>query len=261
MATHLDSTTAFWQAVPANARRWLDDLEIHAVLPSTNSYLLEAANPHGKAVIALTQTQGRGRAGRDWVSPAGNLHLSLAWHYARLPAAWSALSLACGVALAEHFQTWHVPCHLKWPNDLLVRGAKLGGILLESRIQGQAATVVLGVGLNRMPGVWPGATDLHSLGINIPLPILAGQVLGVLLEVCRAYPETGFAPYQRRWWALDAYAGLPVTLHTPQGTIQGLHVGIGGSGALRLQQPEGVTEFHLGDLSLRPGTHHGRLAV
>ncbi len=255
-----DLTEALWQAVPAASRRWLKAATVHASLASTNSHLLGLPDPHGQAVIALIQTQGRGRAGRAWASQAGNLHLSLAWHYPQLPANWSALSLACGVALAEQLQGWQVPCHLKWPNDLLVHGAKLGGLLLESRVQGTAATVVLGVGLNRIPGAWPGATDLQSLGVHMPLPVLAGQVLGVLLEVCRSYPETGFAPYRRRWWALDAYAGRLVTLHTPQGAVQGLHVGVGGNGALRLEQPEGISEFHLGDLSLRPAANHGRLA-
>ena len=109
----------------------------------------EAGGAPGLVCTAEQQTAGRGRRGRQWVSPfASNLYLSLVWEFSQGAAALEGLSLAVGVAVARALAACDVPAvQLKWPNDVLHDGAKLGGILLE--MTGDAAgacQVVVGVG-------------------------------------------------------------------------------------------------------------------
>ncbi|MBV8062746.1 MAG: biotin--[acetyl-CoA-carboxylase] ligase [Nevskia sp.] len=134
------------------AQRALRGLEVLARTDSTNQRLLEAdAAQDPQVLFAELQTAGRGRRGRQWRSPFGaNLYLSLAWSFPAWPPQLSALSLAVGVACARALRRAGLRAvRLKWPNDLRVGEAKLGGILIEQRGEaGGACRVVIGVGLN-----------------------------------------------------------------------------------------------------------------
>lgn len=111
--------------------------------------LARAGARHGTVVVARTQTQGRGRAGRTWTSPAGNLYVSLVLRPALQLRDVPAMTLAIGVAVCETVRAFGVNATLKWPNDVLVGTRKLAGILLESQSRGERLDVVIaGIGIN-----------------------------------------------------------------------------------------------------------------
>ncbi len=128
-------------------------LETHASLPSTNDLCREkalAGAPEGLAIRAETQTAGRGTKGRTWASPKGNLYLSILLRPSIPLRGAGQLSLLAGLATAEALQphTPH-PIRLKWPNDLLIHGAKLAGILVESAATGTNLDfAIIGIGAN-----------------------------------------------------------------------------------------------------------------
>ena len=158
----------------------LASLEVAWSLDSTNSELLRRKAPeHGAAVLlAEQQTGGRGRRGRQWASPiAANLYLSLSRQFSGGLARLGGLSLVVGVAAAEALrQAGYAPVGVKWPNDLLAHGRKLGGILVEGGGEhGGPVRAVIGIGVNvHMPATAATAisqawTDLVTLGGGQPV--------------------------------------------------------------------------------------------
>ena len=240
--------------------------ELHRSLDSTNTRALQWIEQGGHSGLVCTaeqQTAGRGRRGRQWVSPyAANLYLSVAWEFNQGAAMLEGLSLAVGVALARALENAGVPpVALKWPNDVLSGNAKLGGVLLE--MVGDAAgacQVVVGIGLNvRMPDDPSGTidqewTDLKRLaGEQCPQrSVLLALLLNELLPLLAEFETTGFAPWQREWSGLDAFADKPVVLQTGSRQIAGVARGVDERGALQLETASsGVTSIFGGEISLR----------
>ncbi len=232
---------------------------------STNADMLAlaaAGASEGLWLRAERQTAGRGRQGRAWVSPTGNLYAST---LARLrpddPAA-ATLALVAGVALAEvvaatlrhaHDVTGGSKArdhlHLKWPNDLLLEGAKLSGILLERA--GDA--VVIGVGVNVLyhPGLSDRpTTSLAAHGSDVD----AGELLEALAERfaewLARWRGKGLGPVRERWLALAHPPGTPLTARLPDGsTLDGLFDDLAADGALLLRLSDGGTRaIHAGDV-------------
>jgi BirA family transcriptional regulator, biotin operon repressor / biotin---[acetyl-CoA-carboxylase] ligase len=195
-------------------------LEVHATLPSTADLLMrraEAGEAEGLAILAREQTAGRGRAGRVWASPPGNLYLSVLLRPegpAREAPQWSLLA---GLALAEA-AAGSIPepgaLRLKWPNDLLLHGAKCAGILAESALApaGGIAWLTLGIGVNlahaptlpdRPTAVLAGAGPPEEFAVRL----LAR--LGHWRAVQRA---EGFAPVRAAWRRFGPGEGEVVTL-------------------------------------------------
>jgi BirA family biotin operon repressor/biotin-[acetyl-CoA-carboxylase] ligase len=131
---------------------WPAEIEHAAVLASTNDRLKQRARAGAAAwtvVLADVQTAGRGRQGRQWASPAGNLYLSVLLRPDSPAARWSVLPLAAGVAVAEALEGEGLDVRLKWPNDVVVGGRKVGGILAEATSGTDGLeSVVLGIGVN-----------------------------------------------------------------------------------------------------------------
>ena len=123
--------------------------------------LRQGASP-GTAVIAIQQQAGRGQWGRTWVSPPGGLYLSVAIA-PNIPAQQTPqLTLCSAWGIATHLRHYDIPVELKWPNDLMLQGRKLGGILTETAIQHQTvATAVIGIGINWLNEVPTGAINLY----------------------------------------------------------------------------------------------------
>lgn len=232
------------------------DVDVVDECASTNTLLIaraEAGAASGTVVAARRQTAGRGRMGRAWHGDeAGSLAFSLLW---RLPRGVSpgGLSLAVGVAVAEALKRLVVAgIGLKWPNDILREGRKLGGILIE--LTGTAA--VIGVGLNvRLPTglppeVGPEATALDGdPDRNELLAALLVSLHGVLEE----FGASGFAAVRDRWLALNAHAGAPVRVFSVSAPpVEGICVGVDVDGALLLRTGEGVERVVSGDVSMRP---------
>jgi BirA family biotin operon repressor/biotin-[acetyl-CoA-carboxylase] ligase len=243
----------------------LGALELYDVLDSTNSHLLLRAQQGvvtGTVCLAEYQRAGRGRIGREWISPFGaNLYLSLLWRFED-PAQISGLSLAVGVAVVRALQALGLPgISLKWPNDLLWGGAKLGGILLE--VAGEAhgrCVVVIGLGLNRhVPASAAGAidqawTDLGRVGGSAPpgRNALVAALLNELLPLSRDYSRDGLRPYLAEWRAAHAHTGQSATLLVGDVRIDGHIVDVTEEGFLVLKDEEGrLRQFASGDVSLR----------
>lgn len=235
-------------------------LERQVQCDSSNSELLRraASLPDRFALVVDAQSAGRGRLGRTWHSPPGaNLYLSL---FARLPlpaARLSGLSLAVGVGVAETLRA--LGAHevgLKWPNDLLARGRKLGGILVEiASGRGERSEVVIGLGLNlRLPpglDVGQPAIDLAALGIDADRDALLARLLPALGDVLDDFCAHGVAGLAARWDALDALHGRVVVLSAGP-RREGRVLGLCADGSLRLRDAAGEFSVVAGEISLRP---------
>ncbi|MGC9007761.1 MAG: biotin--[acetyl-CoA-carboxylase] ligase [Halothiobacillaceae bacterium] len=228
---------------------------------STNAQLLQALKQgvsHPVALAAEQQTRGRGRHERRWLTPlGGGIALSLAWPYALLPGGRppSALSLRIGVALAQACARLGVRnVRLKWPNDLLVDGRKLGGVLVE----GGAMGVVIGVGLNHaFPRGWksrvgqPLTSLSDSLGRRVPP---RSRVLNVVLDALLAEMGSDDEAWRDRFARRDALAGRPVRVSGGGGEVwEGVANGVTRDGALRVITPGGERLCHAGEVSVRLG--------
>lgn len=247
-------------ALPSAMRARLGALDVHASIDSTQSELLRRgrAQPDGAVCIADTQTAGRGRRGRAWVSPPGaNLYLSLFRRVHGGVRAQAGLSLALGVAAAEALRAAGArEAGLKWPNDLLARGRKLGGLLVET--VGDGDGVVAGIGINvRMP---PNAEvaidqpwiDLATLGVGTTRVALAAQLVTAWMDALDSFAHGGLDAFRARWRALDTLADAPVRIATASGDRHGIARGIAADGALQVEIDGHLERFHSGDVSLRP---------
>ncbi|CAL1241257.1 biotin--[acetyl-CoA-carboxylase] ligase [Candidatus Methylocalor cossyra] len=247
------------------ARALLTGLELHDRIDSTNSQLLRAAAAGadaGRACLAETQTAGRGRVGRRWLSPLGaNIYLSLLWRYDE-PSQAAGLSLALGVAVLRALAEVGVTgVGLKWPNDFLWNERKLGGLLVEvvGESHGSCA-VVAGLGLNRhLPREWgrnldQAWTDLTEIaGSALPSRNrLAAALLNQLLPVLAGYPASGLSAYLTEWRAHHHLQGREAVIRQGDAWIRGRILDVTAAGFLLLECADGARrEFASGDLRLR----------
>ncbi|MFO1352208.1 MAG: biotin--[acetyl-CoA-carboxylase] ligase [Gammaproteobacteria bacterium] len=251
----------------AEARALLGEFLIFNEIDSTNAYLLAEAErglAGGSVCMAEMQTAGRGRRGRAWQSPpVANLYLSLLWRFACEPARLTALSLATGTAVGRALhRLGAVEVRLKWPNDLIWRGRKLGGILLESRGDPTGPCfVVAGIGLNiAMPAASAAAIDQPWSDLQTVLaPALvsrnhaAAQVLNELLPAFARFATLGWPAFAGDWRRFDWIAGQRVTVKLPQGDVHGTARGVDEHGALLLETASGLRAFAAGEISVRLG--------
>jgi BirA family biotin operon repressor/biotin-[acetyl-CoA-carboxylase] ligase len=210
---------------------WVGDLELLPVVASTNSYLLAEPDrivPNAARIcLAEFQSAGRGRLGRQWISPFGhNVYLSIGWQYPCGPGAISALSLAVGVAVIRALNGMGIQgVGLKWPNDIYWGGHKLGGILID--VIGESTgpcVVVIGVGLNlflsttqarQIDQPW---TDLSQVTFTDGIEtidrnqLVAGLINEILLCVI-GYENIGLSPYLTEWRQADCLYGHQATVY------------------------------------------------
>jgi len=246
------------------AAEFLRDIQVHQAIDSTNAELLRQANQGvdgGTVCTAEQQTAGRGRRGRHWVSPFGrNIYLSIVWEYSSGLAALEGLSLAVGVAASRALSNCGVDkVRLKWPNDVLIGDAKLGGILLEMKSKADGACqVVVGVGINvAMPVSASASIDQPWIDLRRDAEMpdrnrLLAALLDELLPMLAQYESAGFAAWREEWLALDAYAGQPVMLISGDQRQEGVAHGVDETGALRLKTSSGFELFYGGEVSMRP---------
>lgn len=243
----------------------LCELQLLGQTDSTNRVLNdEGASKPGKAraVLAERQTAGRGRRGKPWVSPfAQNIYLSLDWQFSEGVQVIEGLSLAVGVAVSDALASSGAPgIQLKWPNDLLHGGRKLGGILVE--LQGDAqgpCRVVLGVGINvampedASPAIGQPWSDLSAIcgGQAPPRSHIAAALLNSCLALLADYSDQGFAHWRQPWLERDAFADAPVTVSSGSHKVSGIARGVDEHGALLLETAQGVSSMAGGELSLR----------
>lgn len=240
-------------------------IEILDHAASSNALMLQRCAqgaPNGTVLAVEWQGAGRGRLGRTWHSGLGDtLTFSLLWRFECGLAALSGLSLAVGVAMMRALDELGVPgAGLKWPNDVLLNGGKLAGILIEAQgdMLGPSA-VVIGIGLNlTVPEVLRGridqsVSDLASLDMPVPERNLVLAVsLKHLVAVLRGFAEHGFAPLRAEWESRHVFQHSPVKMLMPDGSqIAGTVLGVTDAGALRLATERGEQVFNAGEVSLR----------
>ena len=247
------------------ARLALEKMEIFFEVESTNQYLLdraredEASRP--RACLAETQSAGRGRGGRSFHSaPGGGVLLSLLWPLALPPAELMGLSPAIGVAVARVLEAEGVEgVGLKWPNDVLVRGRKASGILLEiGQDRRGGGVLVAGIGINvRLDRASAGAidqpwTDLHrSLGRTPSRNRIAGRVIDHVVHAIRLYMERGFHPFRGPYRERDWLEGKALRVEASPREWHGIGRGVDERGALLVEEQGHVTALLSGDVSVR----------
>lgn len=214
-------------ALSRESRRHLVRLFVEETLPSSNLFLrdrfLHGAG-HAEVCLAESQTAGRGRRGRQWMSPWGrSLLFSIGWRFQGGASVLEGLSLAVGVVIAEVLEKHGLDVALKWPNDvLLVTGqghGKLAGILLE--LSGDAegpCEVVIGIGLNVvLPEALRAELDQAASAVADQAPgvsrnQLAAELIEALLGLLNGFEEAGFGPWREAWNRRNAYAGRDVDI-------------------------------------------------
>ncbi|NRF15965.1 bifunctional biotin--[acetyl-CoA-carboxylase] ligase/biotin operon repressor BirA [Vibrio coralliilyticus] len=234
------------------------------IIDSTNQYLLDRVDnlESGSVCLAEYQAKGRGRRGREWVSPFGsNLYLSMFWRLDAGMAAAMGLSLVVGVAIVEALEEMGlIGVKLKWPNDLYYQDKKLAGILVEMSGQaGAAANLVIGMGLNLMmseatEGITQPWACLDEVADNqqIDRNQLAIIMITTLHKALDDYELYGMAGFVERWNRLDNFIDRPVKLLMGPREISGIARGINEQGAVLLETENGLETFIGGEISLRP---------
>ena len=221
---------------------------------STNDLLSKIRAPKPVLLAAEEQTAGRGRRGRRWHSaPGAGVTFSLARRIRRPARELAALSLVAGVAAARALRALGVPqAALKWPNDLVVDGAKLGGILVETRGQGGVAHAVIGIGINcrRTPGLE--ARLRHRVAfldqyVSTTRSEVIQKTALALLEALEAFEARGLDAVRGEWEAMDAHAGQRLRLRLADGrTLSGVASGLADDGSLRLRTRQGLRQVASG---------------
>ncbi len=255
-------------AINEQTRSLLSSFEIFDQIDSTNRYLVERAQHHapsGSVCLAEHQTAGKGRRGRQWVSPYGrNIYLSLLWRFQQGPSSISGLSLAIGVAVIRALKQHHIDAiGLKWPNDIYSQGKKLGGILVE--VSGESdgpCSAVIGLGLNlwlpenQAQSISQPWTDLSKITGQKSLSRnkLAGTLLNHLLPIIAGYEAVGINAYLDEWRGYDCLSGKFADLFIGQQHFSGLMRGIDNHGMLLVERPDGTVQtFASGEVSFRSG--------
>jgi BirA family biotin operon repressor/biotin-[acetyl-CoA-carboxylase] ligase len=245
----------------AEGSKW--QVEVFPVLASTNQTLMERGAPHLQVVLAEAQTAGRGRRGRTWhAMPCASVLLSAAWQFSGGAATLSGLSLSVGVAIARALETYGASdITLKWPNDVLWRGQKLGGVLIELAGDALGPThAVVGIGLNvHLPAAARQAIDQPVTDLSTIAPDVRAdrnQLVRLLLSSLEAtlteFQQAGFAAHADAWRALHAYEGKPTRVIQPDGVVHEADAtSVDGSGALVLKRGASIVTVHSAEVSLR----------
>lgn len=246
--------------VPANC------VDIHLSTGSTNVDAMAKAKAGFPRYLVLAEHQdsGRGRRGRHWVSPlACNLYLSLLWSFEEGVGALEGLSLMSALVVVRAMERLgYRDIGVKWPNDVLMNGRKLAGILLE--MQGDVSgpcQVVIGIGLNiNMPTRLAQEIDqpYSSLRSDNAGLVDRNQVTGCLLDellmMLEDFAAEGFAPWIKEWESRDVYLGRAVEIHSGNKIQRGVNKGVNKAGGLLLEAETGLCSIHGGEVipSLRP---------
>ena len=248
-------------------RSLITELEIHDCIDSTNSYLVNKsynAGNSGFVCFAESQTAGKGRRGREWISPFGcNIYLSVLWQFQNGPASISGLSLAVGIAVIRALNECGIEdVGLKWPNDIYWQGKKLAGILIE--VSGETSgpcNAVVGLGLNfylpedQAKSITQDWVDLSSIVADNPVTMrnkLAAELLNHLMPTIANFEHDTLECYLAEWRLYDCMKGQEVDIYMGQQVFTGVVNGIDNNGLLLLANDQGeINAFASGEVSFR----------
>ena len=242
----------------------IENIEMLLECPSTNQYLLDriALNKLSNfIVLSEMQTAGRGRRGREWVSPfAANIYLSLLWSLGISMGETSGLSLVVAISVAKVLQSYGVDnVKLKWPNDIYVGTKKISGVLLEIRGESNSpCQAIVGIGVNvNMPSnaaesidqQW---TDINSVvGLEIDRNKFSAAILKELIPRFKKFSLEGFPVFIDEWNELDFLIGKPVSIDGHMKIKNGIARGVEQNGALRIESENKVELLFSGEVSVR----------
>jgi BirA family biotin operon repressor/biotin-[acetyl-CoA-carboxylase] ligase len=236
------------------------------ILAETDTTIAEAARRAAQGagpcwILAGFQTAGRGRRGRPWVSPRGNFHATLLMRPQGGPAQAALRSFIAALALRDalvHLTGTPEAFALKWPNDVLLNGGKVSGILLESLgAQGGVDHLAVGIGVNLIaaptpdqvePGAVPPVSVLAETGLRIAPETLLDRLATAFATHEAVLAAQGFAPIRAAWLSHAARLGEPVTARSGTTTRHGIFDTIDQTGALVLRTPQGVETLPAADL-------------
>lgn len=248
-------------ALSSRAAGWLRRLDVFPAIGSTNAELMtrsETGSIDGHVALAELQLAGRGRRGRGWFSPFGaNLALTLGKRLGRPAAELGGASLVVGLAVLDALEQLGVPdLAVKWPNDVLHRGAKLGGILIELTRPPQHELVV-GIGLNvalppRIRAELPQeVADLSHLPEPPARDVLAARIVSSVAELLDGFDERGFEAFRSAFDERHYHHGRACRILQGERQWSGTVRGVSADGELMLETEDGLRTFHGGEVSLR----------
>jgi BirA family biotin operon repressor/biotin-[acetyl-CoA-carboxylase] ligase len=241
------------------------DLEIHRVTQSTNDVVMQRLVERQSTAIlcaAEMQTAGKGRRGRRWISPFGrNVYLTYGRFIGRQLSELGGLSLVVGMVVVDVLRAMGLErVGLKWPNDILLGGGKLGGILLELRASDAGGIgLVAGVGLNLALNVKESLSidqpwSAISSQLEMPRNILLGALGGRIVNAIQAFEDVGFDSFAEKWSEYNLYTGQQVNVIRGSETISGIDCGVDQEGNLLLRTGAGLEVHNSGEVSVRPVT-------
>lgn len=259
----LDATRIAATIAPDERAR-IGSIDVRWQIDSTSSELARTADtlPLPRACLAEVQTAGRGRRGRRWQTPlAGGIALSFARRFDGGMASLAGLSLVAGLAVLRALADARIDgASLKWPNDIVANGRKLGGILVE--LGGDAlgpCRAIVGIGINVRIGTEEGAaidqpwTDLASLagGAAPSRNAVAGRMLARLAEALDVFATAGFAAFEHEYAEHDALRGREVVVISGSERWTAIADGVTSRGALRVVRDGRAIEVDSGEVSVR----------
>ncbi len=270
------SASDIHDALNAESCTWLRDLRIYLSIDSTNTRMARLAQDEsvgGRAWLAELQTAGRGRRGRSWVTPfARNIAMTLGFDLALKPANLGGLSLAVGLGISEYLTALGVQgAVVKWPNDVLVAGAKICGVLIEVVTPNGAprrdlgrCSAIIGVGLNVdlaasvRAGIDQSVTDLREQAVSITRDQIAAGLISALVPVVRRFERAGFGNLCAAYDERHVYQGRYCAVHQGDADYQGRVLGVTDSGGLKLDTADGERVLTGGEATLRPDPAAGQ---
>ena len=228
-------------------------LVVQDIVDSTNDEVVRHAEGgalEGLLVWARCQRQGRGRSGRQWVSPVGNLYCSVLLRPLAQPSIAAQLVFVVGIAVRECVaklvkKDRDVLC--KWPNDILVDGKKVAGILLEAVAEGETTRVIVGIGVNVAAHPSRTVHPATNLRVHAEQDVEVATVLELLAQALECWYHTwktaGFKPIREAWLAHAAGLGETVAARLPTHELCGEFVSLDKHGALELRTPDKATHL------------------
>lgn len=240
-------------------------LSIKGLIDSTNAEMMRrlasSEVSQGEMLVAEMQTKGRGRRGRNWLSPyAANINMSMYWRFEQGITAVDGLSLVVGLAILRVLRECSCDIKLKWPNDILYGDQKLGGILLElSGDPNGVCHIVIGVGLNvniQNPDYFqdidqPWTSLVHITNTTHNRNTLLAKIIQSLRLYLDLFTKKGFSAFKDEWHEFDALYGKEVFIQLGEKLIFGTAQGITDTGELKLKTAAGFELFSGGEVSLR----------
>lgn len=253
-----------WSKISSSVQQHISSFDVLQFVSSTNDVVAKnLAQQHQSGIICITEMQGagRGRRGREWLSPpAGNFYGSVGWIFNDGFSVIEGLSLAVGVAIIKAMESVGASdLELKWPNDVLHQGKKIAGILIEMTGEvGGACQVVVGVGVNlQLPEVikqqiTQPVTDLYSIcGHAVDRQIITAEIISEIISLLSDYDKTGFSKWQNEWLSYDAFKNKPILIIGMQEPLHGIARGVDEHGNLLLETEGEMMKVYGGEVSLR----------